>query len=364
MRARSDRIFAGVKDPVDAVVLMNGGGEFKDLTFRYVSGVTRGGYEGCSAVLRKGHRPTLIVSRLEEQSARTAPDCDIVAFASKAEHADALRNTLGEPKRLGVYAAALLLARARLLEETFPGVELVDVGDAVQQARLVKDEDEVARVRRACALTSEVAEAIPGMLRAGMTELDLAAAIADAIQRRGGKIAFDTIVCFGETGSEPHYSPGKVALREGHLILVDFGARVDDYNADITRMYCYGRASEEQWSMYRTVREAQEKAVEATRAGASGRGIHELTTRVIDESPFKGRFIHGTGHSIGLEVHDGPGLGAASELTLAPGMIVTVEPGVYVPGVGGVRIEDTVLVTGNGPEILTPATKDLVEVPA
>jgi Xaa-Pro dipeptidase len=364
MRARSDRIFASLKAPVDAVVLMNGGGDLKDLTFLYVSGVTRGGYEGCTAVLRPGHRPTLVVSRLEEESARTAPDCDLVAFATKAEHADALRKLLGEPKRLGVNAPAILLARARLLEELFPGVELLDVSDAVQAVRLVKDADEIDRVRRACALTSDVAEAIPGMLRRGMTELDLAAEIADAIQRRGGRIAFDTIVCFGETGAEPHYSPGKVALRPGHLILIDFGARVDDYNADITRMYLFGKASEEQRAMVRVVRDAQEKAVAAVRAGASGREIHELTVRAIDGTSFKGRFIHGTGHSIGLEVHDGPGLGAASELTLAPGMILTVEPGVYVPGVGGARIEDTVLVTENGPEILTPATKDLVEVPA
>lgn len=364
MRARSDRIFAEVKDPVDAIVLMNGGGELKDLTFLYVSGVTSGGYEGCAAVLRPDRRPTLVVSRLEEESAHTAPDCDVVTFATKAGRSDALRELLGSPKRIGVNAPAITLANARLLEGILSGAELVDVSDPIQDARLVKDADEIGKVRRACLLTSEVAEAIPGMLRAGMTEKDLAADIAEAIQRRGGKVAFDTIVCFGESGSEPHYSPGDVKLEPGHLILIDFGSRLDDYNSDITRMYVFGKPTDAHRAMYRVVRDAQDRAVEATRAGASGREIHELTARLIDETEFKGRFIHGTGHSIGLEVHDGPGLGAASELTLAPGMIMTVEPGVYVPGVGGVRIEDTVLVTENGPEILTPATKDLVEVPA
>jgi Xaa-Pro dipeptidase len=364
MRARSDRIFAALKDPVDAVVLMNGGGELKDLTFRYVSGVTRGGYEGCAAVLKPDARPTLIVSRLEEESAHSAPDCDVVAFATKAARSDAIREALGRPARIGVNAPAVTLANARLLEELFPDAALVDVSDPIQAVRLVKDADEIAKVRRACRLTSDVAEAIPGMLRAGMTEKDLAASIAEAIQRRGGKVAFDTIVCFGQTGSEPHYSPGDVRLQPGHLILIDFGSRLDDYNSDITRMYVFGKPTDEHRAMYRVVRDAQEQAVAATRAGASGRGIHQLTLDVIDATSFKGRFIHGTGHSIGLEVHDGPGLGAASELTLAPGMIMTVEPGVYVPGVGGVRIEDTVLVTENGPEILTPATRDLVEVPA
>jgi Xaa-Pro dipeptidase len=364
MRARSRRIFAGLKDPVDAIVLMNGGGELKDLTFRYVSGVTRGGYEGCVAVLKPDARPTLVVSRLEEESAHSAPDCDVVAFATKAARAEALQSALGSPRRIGVNAPAITLANARWLEGLFEGVELVDVSDPIQEARLVKDADEIEKVRRACLLTSEVAEAIPGMLRAGMTEKDLSASIAEAIQRRGGKVAFDTIVCFGETGSEPHYSPGDVKLAPGHLILIDFGSRLDDYNSDITRMYVFGAATDEHRAMYRVVRDAQEKAVDATRAGASGRDIHQLTADLIDATEFKGRFIHGTGHSIGLEVHDGPGLGAASELTLAPGMIMTVEPGVYVPGVGGVRIEDTVLVTENGPEILTPATRDLVEVPA
>ena len=362
MQERSERIFETVEGDLDAIVLWNGG--TIDNTFKYVSGVTRGGYEGCAAVLRRGDRPRLIVSTLEEQSAQTAPDADVHAYGSRAAQEELLKAALGEPKRIGVHGDVLALSKARRLESMFDGVALVDVTGAIATARLVKDTGEVELVRRACSLTSDVAAEIPSMLRDGMTEIELAAAIDHAMQRRGAKAAFDTIVCFGVNGSEPHYSPGDVPLRRGDMILIDFGGQRADYCADITRMYLFGEASPAQRSMFDVVLEAQVSAVEMTRAGTPGRDVHRKAKEIIDASEFSGRFIHGTGHSIGLDVHDGPGLSEASEITLEPGMIMTVEPGVYVPGVGGVRIEDTVLITANGPEILTPVTKDLVEVPA
>jgi Xaa-Pro aminopeptidase len=146
------------------------------------------------------------------------------------------------------------------------------------------------------------------------------------------------------------------------MILVDFGAEVLDYCSDLTRMFLFGEASPAQRAMFDVVRGAQLAAVEMTRAGTAASDVHQRVVELIDATEFAGRFIHGTGHSIGLDVHDGGTINASSDLTFAPGMIVTVEPGVYVPGVGGVRIEDTVLVGENGPEILTPVTKDLVEV--
>jgi Xaa-Pro dipeptidase len=351
-------------EPVDAVVIANANSHLTDATFRYVSGVTRGGYEGCAAVLEPEQRPTLIVSRLEEESARTAPDCEVIAYASPAEQKERLCARLGSPARIGVNAAAIVLAKANLLKDLFPQAQLVDVGAAITAARLVKDADEALRVRRACALTSEVAAEIPRMLRAGMTERELSGEIAGAIQRRGAQVAFDTIVCFGVTGSEPHYSPGEVKLARGDMILVDFGSKLDDYCSDITRMYLFGRATPAQRAMFDVVRRAQAAAVQAARAGAAGKDVHLRAKEVIEASEFRGRFIHGTGHSVGLEVHDGPGFSETSELVLEPGMILTVEPGVYVPGVGGVRIEDTILIGANGAENLTPVTKELVEVPA
>ncbi len=360
MRARSERILSLVPADVDAVVLANS--TFVDSTFVYVSGVTRGGYEGCAAILRRDERPLLVVSTLEEESARTARDSDFAVYASQAAQREILKTALGEPARIGVHAAAITKARADDLAALFPGAALVDVTRAVVAARLVKDADEIARIRAACRVTGEVAAEIPKKLREGMTEAELAAEIALAIGRRGAKLAFETIVAFGVNASEPHYAPGPVPLRRGDFILVDFGSQLQSYCSDITRMYLFGRATPAQRAMFDAVHRAQAVALDAVRAGASGREVHVRTREAIDATEFAGRFIHGTGHSIGLDVHDGPGLSDASEIRLEPGMIMTVEPGVYVPGVGGVRIEDTVLVTANGPEILTTVTKDLVEV--
>lgn len=367
MLRRSERIFSALPadDRPDAVLLLNGGSNFVDNTFRYVSGVTRGGYEGCTAVLRPGERPQLAVSVLEEESAHTAPECDVHAFRTRAAQGEILKTLLGQPRLVGLNAPAVAWERVRAVRALFPDAELVDVSEAIAAARLVKDEDELTRLRVACAITSEVAAEIPSMLREGMTEIDLSAEVASAMQRRGGSIAFSTIVCFGKNGSEPHYSPGDTKLCPGDMILVDFGAKRNDYCADITRMYLFGRASAEQRRMFDVVLDAQRQALDACTAGTVGRDIHRAATAVIDATEFEGRFIHGLGHSIGLDVHDGAGLNDASTVTLEPGMVFTVEPGVYVPGVGGVRIEDTVVVTANGgPEILTPVTKELVEVDA
>lgn len=362
MRARSERIFSFVPLGVDNVVLLNS--RVLDSTFTYVSGVTRGGYEGCSAVLRRGERPLLVVSSLEEESARTAPDCDFAVYTSRAAQAEHLKRAVGDPERLGIHADVATKARADEIAALFPVATLVDVTKAITDARLVKDSDEIERIRAACRVTDEVAAEIPRMLREGMSEALLAAEIAHAIHVRGAKLAFESIVGFGVNGSEPHYSPGAAKLRRGDLILVDFGSQVQSYCSDITRMYMFGRASKAQRAMFDVVRRAQSVALDATRAGALGRDVHRRTRESIDATEYAGRFIHGTGHSIGLDVHDGPGLSEASDLTLAVGMIMTVEPGVYVPGVGGVRIEDTVLVTQSGAEILTEVTKDLVEVGA
>jgi Xaa-Pro dipeptidase len=357
MRERSEKIFATFGEDIDAIVLMNATMPIADSTFHYVSGVTRGGYENCAAVLRKGKRPLL-------ESAGTAPDCDVEAYTTPDEQKDILRRALGQPKRLGINANALVKAKADDLVEMFPGVELVNIAQAIQTCRLVKGPDEIEKIRHACAKTSEVALEIPKMLRKGMTEIELAAEIDHAMKLRGGSPAFDTIVCFGVNGSEPHYSPGDVPLEKGDLVLIDFGAKINSYCADITRMYCYGKASAKQRAMFDVVRKAQEFGLSLTKAGNAGRDVHLKVRDHIDATEFAGRFIHGTGHSVGLDVHDGPGIGESSEITLQPGMVMTVEPGVYVPGVGGVRIEDTVVVTKGAPEILTPATKDLVEVEA
>lgn len=362
MSTRAERILEHAPKDVEAVVILSS--HFVDRTFVYVSGVARGGYEGCGAILRRGKKPLLLVSRLEEESAKTSSGCELAVYASVAEQRRLLQEHLGQCSNLGIHSGALTKARADELAELLPKATFTDVTAAIVRARLVKDPEEVAKIRDACRITDEVAAQIPSMLREGITEAGLAARIAFEIQQRGGKPAFDSIVCFGANGAEPHYSPGEVPLRKNDMILIDFGAQSQGYCADITRMYLFGKASAEQREMFEVVQKAQDLGVRSMCSGVSGREVHRLVRDSIEATKFAGRFIHGTGHSIGLDVHDGPGLSEGSEITLQPGMVLTVEPGVYIPGLGGVRIEDSVLVTEGEPESLTRVRRDLVEVPS
>ncbi len=196
-----------------------------------------------------------------------------------------------------------------------------------------------------------------------MTERALEAQIDhDIVEKGADSPSFESIVAFGESSAFPHYTPGERRLHIGDNILVDVGARFHLYCSDITRTYFFGRAKERQRRAYSKVLEAQTKAIGAIREGASGRDVHMVAARVIDKSEFKGRFTHGLGHSLGLEVHDGPGLGLKSTTKLARNMVMTVEPGVYLPGEGGVRIEDDVVVTKTSCRPLTSASKDLIEI--
>jgi Xaa-Pro dipeptidase len=166
--------------------------------------------------------------------------------------------------------------------------------------------------------------------------------------------SFDTIVSFGKNAALPHHSPDKTRLRKGELILIDAGAKDSNYCSDITRTFAFGKIGEGQKEMIDVVKEAQRMAIGAIRQGRDGREIHSLAENYLNETrggKYKGRFIHALGHSVGLEVHDGPGFSKQKNI-LKPGMVITVEPGVYVPGFGGVRFEDDVLITEKGSEVL------------
>jgi len=210
-----------------------------------------------------------------------------------------------------------------------------------------------------------VAREIPGMLRAGIAEYELAADIEHQMMRHGSSgRSFSTITAFGPAGAEPHYSPGDRRLESGMSIVCDFGALYQRYASDITRSFHYGTRDSELKQVHDKVFEAQSAALSVIRAGVPAREVHLAAQHVIDASPWKGRFIHGLGHSIGLAVHDGFGMNHLSEERLAAGMTVTVEPGIYLPGRGGVRIEDDIVVTKGGYEFLTTAPREYLEVGA
>ena len=240
-------------------------------------------------------------------------------------------------------------------------VSFVPLRKAVQQLRQIKTPTEIHLIRKACAITSEAFDVVLNRIRPGITEKELRLELENAVFRLGGEaLAFDTIIASGENGSLCHAVPGPRALRKGDMITMDFGARVGGYRSDMTRTVALGEPSPEMKKIYNTVYRAQTMCVSALAAGKNCFDIDRLARDYIDSQGYAGRFGHGLGHCVGIEIHEDPRLSNSCHETLKAGMVITVEPGVYIPGLGGIRIEDTCLVKENGAEALTTARKELL----
>jgi Xaa-Pro dipeptidase len=246
------------------------------------------------------------------------------------------------------------------LEDMLRDVEIVDAGDALAVSRMTKFDDEIAKVESGCAVVSAVADDLPALLREGVTERELAAEIDYQVKKRGGAgPSFPTIVAFGENSSKPHYASGNRTLARGDLVLADFGAYVEGYASDITRTYLTEPAGAEQKRLYGTVLEAQRMALDMIGDAVSVDEVEKKVRDFIDRNEeYKDRFIHGLGHSLGVDVHDGSYPNEQFEKRFAVDMVLTVEPGIYLPGVGGVRIEDDIVVEKSSCRILTHASKE------
>jgi Xaa-Pro aminopeptidase len=250
-----------------------------------------------------------------------------------------------------------------LADRTAGAFELVPTHGEVERLRAVKDDREIETIARAQACADEAFEQVVlgGGLRDGMTERDLARALEDAMRDAGGDdVAFDPIVAFGEQAAEPHHSPNDRRLTTGDVVKLDFGALVDGYHSDMTRTVAFGEPKPELREVHDLVAAAQRHAIETVRSGASAADVDRAARAVIDDAGYGERFPHGLGHGVGLEIHEDPRLRWDAEDTLAVGVVVTIEPGVYVPGLGGVRIEDMVEVTDDGCRPLPRSTRELI----
>ncbi|QLH75134.1 MAG: aminopeptidase P family protein [Methanomassiliicoccales archaeon] len=362
MDARAKRIFELVRDEVDVVIFTNEEEPNIDTMFTYVSGTTSGLFENCLAAAWPDGMVDIITNPLEETSARGSR-ARVTVFRDKDEKARTVKEMFGKVKRIGVNGKGLSYNHFMELRTWLPRARFIDVGPALVKAKLVKDKEEVERLREACSIVSKVAEEIPDLITSGMTEYEAAAEINYRMMRYGATApSFTTIASFGANSAEPHHEPDKTRLRKNDTALFDYGGLVRRYGSDITRTFFVGRATSVQKRMYATVLEAQMAALAEIRPGMNGKDIDAVARRIIDSSEFKGLFIHSLGHSIGLSVHDGGRLGPNIDLILEEGMVLTVEPGIYLPGKFGVRIEDDIVVTKKGCEILTKAPKDMVVV--
>jgi Xaa-Pro aminopeptidase len=251
----------------------------------------------------------------------------------------------------------------KLSEKLAAGVELVPAGRMVERLREVKDEVEVAAIRAATDLADEVYAELRDQGLRGRTERDVALRLARSIVDRGAEdVSFPPIVAAAAHGARPHAEPRDAEIPSGTLVVVDLGAKVDGYCSDCTRTLATGPLDERALEVYELVRRAQAEALAAVRPGAGYPAVDAVAREIIEQAGHGERFGHGLGHGVGLDVHEGPRLAKTAEGELRAGNVVTVEPGIYLPGEFGVRIEDLVVVTEYEPEVLTRFPKELVTV--
>ena len=281
-----------------------------------------------------------------------------VEQTSRSVYADLATRLSG---RFAFEPYALVYARYRLLADA--GLELVPRSGLVEELRAVKDESELDTIRRASAVTSEMYARLAEEAFVGRTERDLAGRV-DELLREGGAhgLTFPTVVASGPNAARPHSVPGDRRIEAGETVIVDAGAVVDCYCADCTRTFATGPLPEELRDAYDACLEGQLAGLEAVRAGATAHAVDAVARERIGARGYGEAFGHGLGHGVGLLGHEAPALRPESADTLAAGNVVTVEPGIYLSGRGGIRIEDLVVVTDGEPEVLTPFTKELVTV--
>ena len=324
------------------------------------------GFTGDDSALLVGPKYACLITdgRYDEQARRECPDIEIhVRTKAIAEVAAALLKDRKLRGRLAVQAEEMTLRGRTWLEKYVKPARIQPTTDIIITLRQRKDPAEVAVLRKAVRAAEE---ALASMLKQGKraflgrTEREIAADLDYRMRLAGAdKSGFDTIVAAGANGSLPHYRPGNVVVKEGMAVLVDWGAVVGGYTSDLTRVVFIGKIPPELATVYDVVLRAQSAGISAIRGGVSGKTVDAAARKVIESAGFGDRFVHGLGHGIGRQIHELPVLGKHSKAPLRAGMVVTVEPGIYLPGVGGVRIEDDVLVTEGGRIRLTSLPREI-----
>ncbi len=327
------------------------------LNVRYLTGFT--GTNG-AAIVTPDERLFFTDFRYVEQASQQVPEYERVE-AGRDMLGDVARRLRG---RAGFDDEHMSVAAHRKLSEKLPdGVELVPASGLVEELRALKDASEVASMRAAAELATAAYESLHERGLAGRTERDVALQLVRFMEDSGAEgPSFPPIVAAGEHGAQPHAVPRDVEIPRDTLVVIDMGARVDGYCSDCTRTLATGSLEDSALEIYELVLRAQTESLAAARAGAACRDVDAVARAIIDAAGHEEHFGHGLGHGVGIEVHEAPRLGKTAEGELVVGNAVTIEPGVYVPGQVGVRIEDLVIVTDGEPEILTGFPKELVTV--
>ncbi len=305
-----------------------------------------------------GLDPPVLISdrRYEVEAGEQVPDCTVI-FAEQG-YLQQLACYLAELGRCraGFESQHLSYSSYEKIAGLVDEVELVPTEGIIERSRAIKDDREIVTIRRSAQVISEAVSRVIAELTEGVTEREVSLWLRKAVLEAGGDdVSFQPVVAFGENSARAHAVPTERKLSQGDIVLIDAGAQVEGYCSDMTRTVVIGEPTAKFVEVYQTVRRAQQAAMAAIAPGVQAREVDAQAREVIDNSPYKGSFGHSLGHGVGLEVHEKPKIGQKSEEVLEVGQVVTNEPGVYLPGWGGVRLEELVLVTEQGAEPLTQA---------
>jgi len=324
---------------------------------RYMTGFT-----GTAGVVLVSKTKAIFITdfRYTEQAAAQCPDFEIVKHtASIFEEVAKVAKEIGITK-LGFEQDTLTFASYKQYEQKCEA-ELVPISGVIEKLRLIKSSAEIKILKEAAKIADAAFEHITSYIRAGITELDVSNELEFFMRKQGAtSSSFDIIVASGHRSALPHGVASDKVIEKGDLVTLDFGAYYNGYVSDITRTVAVGQPTDQLKEIYDIVLEAQLRGMAGLKAGITGRQADALTRDYITEKGYGPNFGHSTGHGIGLEVHEGPGLSFKSDIVLEPGMVVTCEPGIYIPGIGGVRIEDDTIITNEGNESLTHSPKELI----
>jgi Xaa-Pro dipeptidase len=304
--------------------------------------------------------PTLEAPRIE---AHLTFDVELFTYSDEEGHQPAFErvcrtlNLAG--KRLGVEFLNMRVLELKHLEQYARGCQMLDVGGVLSELRMIKDAEEIEHIRQAIRITEQALQEVADAIQPGRADLEVAAELKMAFLRAGAQgMSFEPIVVAGPESASPHAVPSGRLIEPGDLIVIDCGVTYQGYVADITRTFAVGSIAPQLERVYEIVKEANATGRAAVRPGVPAQDVDRVARRVIARAGYGEYFVHRTGHGLGLEVHEPPYIVEGNEELLQPGMTFTIEPGIYLPGQGGVRIEDDVLVTPQGAEILTTFPRD------
>ncbi|WP_047980095.1 M24 family metallopeptidase [Ornithinibacillus contaminans] len=326
---------------------------------RYVTGFT-----GSAGVVLVSLEEAIFITdfRYTEQATEQAKGFTVVEHKQLIEQEVNTQLTRLRVKRLGFEKNHLTYATYDQYNNLFD-VELVPTSEIIETIRMIKTPEELTTLKKAAQIADAAFEHIQGYIKPGVKEIEISNELEFFMRRQGATASsFDTIVASGFRSAMPHGVASTKEIQAGELVTLDYGALYEGYISDITRTVAVGEISDELRKIYDTVLEAQLRGVNGIKPGMTGIEADALTRDYITEQGYGSYFGHSTGHGIGLEVHEGPGLSFRSSIKLVPGMVVTVEPGIYIPNVGGCRIEDDIVITENGNERLTTSSKELVQL--